>query len=135
MMECVNAIAEWINSEIDRRHWSLRDVAKFGGVSHTTIVDLANGNRKATARTCAALARAFEVSEIEVIQRAMLFGSMHDRRTVYEVNETDLMLTLWHALAPVDRERVRDLMERLAQMPEARIIGEAPAETPAKESP
>jgi transcriptional regulator with XRE-family HTH domain len=132
-MEFMNSITALINTEIDRRDWSLRQVAEKAHVSHTTIVELANGSRSPTLKTCRALASAFNLPVEEVIRMAGLLDPpggrpvRDSRRVVYEVNADEVLLQQYHALRPEDQDRVRDLIARLGQI-EPRIIGERPEE-------
>jgi transcriptional regulator with XRE-family HTH domain len=127
-MERMNSIAALINTEIDRRGWSLRQVADKANVSHTTIVDLANGSRAPTLKTCQALAIAFDLPVEEIVRMAGLFTLdrpvRDSRRIIYEINGDEVLLARYHALSAEDQERVRDLIMRLGQV-EPRIIGEA----------
>jgi transcriptional regulator with XRE-family HTH domain len=132
-MEYMNSIAALINTEIDRRGWSLRQVADKADVSHTTIVDLANGSRAPTLKTCQALALAFDIPVEEVVRMAGLLVPSKSRpvrdsrRVVYEIDGDQVLLQQYHALSAADQALVRDLIMRLGQV-EPRIIGEAPEE-------
>lgn len=130
----MNSIASLINVETERRGWSLRQVAEKARVSHTTIVELANGSRQATLKTCQALALAFNMPVEELVRMAELLPSrnrpVRERRIVYEVDGEALVLELWRALSPMDQAIVRELMERLAPANAPHIIGAPSDEAP-----
>ena len=62
-------LALWLNQEAVRKNLSLRDVAKLAGVSHTTVIEIANGERtNPEAKTVTGLARAFGTDPIEYLR-------------------------------------------------------------------
>ena len=61
----------WLNSEITKREWSVRQTARAANLSHTIISNLLSGD-KPTFNTCAALAEAFNVPPNYVFQLAGL---------------------------------------------------------------
>jgi transcriptional regulator with XRE-family HTH domain len=124
-------LATYLNSEMDRRGWSLRQIARRAAISHTTVVKMANGVGHPEVETCRALARALDVPVENILILAGILpaqkngASVRDRvRVVYEVNGDELVLQLWRALSPEDQRIVRDLMERLVPSNQVRIVGE-----------
>jgi transcriptional regulator with XRE-family HTH domain len=124
-------LATYLNAEMDRRGWSLRQMARRAVISHTTVVKMANGVGHPEVETCQALARALEVPVEDILRMAGILPSapppnqVRERvRVVYEVNGDDLVLRLWRALSPEDQRIVRDLMERLVPENQPRVIGD-----------
>lgn len=127
-------LAVWINNEAKQRGWSLRQVARRSGISHSTVSRLANAEIRATAETCRALALAFGISAEDLFRIADLLpgeeassNHIRQRRIVYQTDATERLLQLWAALTVEDQQRILDFMERLAPpLLEPRIIGDAP---------
>jgi transcriptional regulator with XRE-family HTH domain len=124
-------LADWLVSEANKRHWSLREVSREAKLSQTTVSKIANGERtKLKLETWQALAVAFNLPVEDVMRQAGFLTTPNGRpvrervRVVYEVNEDDLVLRLWRALSPDDQRIVRDLMERLVPENQARIVGD-----------
>lgn len=63
------AFTKWLNGEMSNRHWSIRETAQRAGISHTPVAYAATGELPSP-KTCKALARAFGVSELEVLALA-----------------------------------------------------------------
>jgi transcriptional regulator with XRE-family HTH domain len=120
-----SAFSGWLNGEVDRRGWSLRHAAERGGISHTAVIRVANGQQPPTYDVCMALARAFSIPPETVLRMGGLLPSAvrETRRIVYETNEDARLLALWRGLAAADQVRMLDLLERLQAPVEARIIG------------
>jgi transcriptional regulator with XRE-family HTH domain len=121
-------LATYLNAEMDRRGWSLRQIARRAAISHTTVVKMANGIGRPEVETCQALARALEIPVEDIFRLAGILPAAPSPnrgvRVVYEVNGDDLVLQLWRALSPEDQRIVRDLMERLVPENQTRIVGE-----------
>lgn len=62
---------QWLNNEISKRNWSMRQTAREAGLSHTVISNVLNGGQP-TFDTCAALAEAFNLPAIDVFKIAGL---------------------------------------------------------------
>jgi len=120
--------AQWINRQVDQRGWSLRHAAERGGISHTAIIRVANGQQPPTYDVCMALARAFGLTPESVLRMAKLLPSaVAERRIVYEANGIDRLVELWRGLSVEDQGRMLDLLERLQAPVEPRIVGEEAA--------
>ena len=63
-------LSDWISNELQRRGWSQREVARRGGISHSTVSDVLSGQRTPTADFCIAIANAFGTSRADVLTRA-----------------------------------------------------------------
>jgi transcriptional regulator with XRE-family HTH domain len=62
----------WLSNEINERGWSIREVSRRAGISHTTVAQILSGHRAASAAACIALARALRVPSEDVLRRAGL---------------------------------------------------------------
>ena len=65
-------LATWLNEQLQRRNWSIREAARQIGVSHTSISDLINGQMNASPEMCNRLARVFDVPAVDLFRRAGL---------------------------------------------------------------
>ena len=63
-------MTSWLASEIKRRGWSIRELARRAGVSHTTAADVLSKQRDPTADFCLGIARALNMPPEEVLRRA-----------------------------------------------------------------
>jgi len=109
----------WLSRALQGRGWSIRQLARMVGVSHTTVTNVANGRTPPSPELCRDLARVFSMAAEDVFRLADLLPA-RPRRVVYD-DEGTALLDLWRTLLPADQERVFDLARRLA---EPRIIGE-----------
>jgi transcriptional regulator with XRE-family HTH domain len=127
-MVCMSVnLATWLNSEVDKRGWTLRYAARRSGISHTTLIRLANGESHPTAKVCQGLAAAFGVSIEEIYRMAgLLPGVVTDHSLEYHVgnNLSERLARAFGRLDLHDQERLVDLAERLAGIVQARIIGD-----------
>ena len=65
------AFIAWLNEQMAKRGWSIRQTAKNAGISHS-IISLTLSGETPTYSTCAALASAFEFPPLEVFRLAGL---------------------------------------------------------------
>lgn len=125
----MEAFVSWLNTELDRRGWPRSEAARRGRVSESMWSKVISGYAKPGLDFCRGVSLAFEVPLEDVFRHAGILDpktqtrAVRSRtRVVYEVNEDQVVLDLYHRLDPEDQARVRDYMERLAQV-EPRIIG------------
>ena len=70
-MECMNSIlSEWLTIEIEQRGWSIREVARRAGLSHTAINNVLTGEVQPTLDTYRGIGRAFDIPLESVLRRA-----------------------------------------------------------------
>lgn len=62
---------EWLNNEIQKRGWSLRETARKANLS-PTLISLTLSGDPPTFNTCAALAKAFDLPPMDVFEKAGL---------------------------------------------------------------
>lgn len=60
----------WLSDELNSRGWSIRELARRAGISHTTVADVLSEQRKPTAEFCIAIAKALNVPEESTLRRA-----------------------------------------------------------------
>lgn len=72
MERMTTKLATWLNEQSKERRLSLREIAKRAGVSHTTIIRVANDKLKTrpSAEVCFGIARALEVPPQRVFREA-----------------------------------------------------------------
>ena len=56
----------WLNAEMKKRGWSLRQAARRVGVSYTAFADIADGQARPSADLCQRIALVFQISPEEV---------------------------------------------------------------------
>lgn len=102
METVVDDLATWLNERVSERGWSLRETARRVGVSHTTIINIANGQVRASPELCQGLARVFGVPPEEVFRRAGLLPPAPD--------ETPTIRELVHLFSQLPAEEQDDVI-------------------------
>jgi len=64
--------------ELNTRGWSMREMARRAGVSHTTIASIMSGRRKATADVCKGIAKALNVPTEDILRLVGLLPPLPD---------------------------------------------------------
>jgi len=64
--------------ELHSRSWSMRELARRAGVSHTTIASVLNGERKPTVVVCRGIARALSIPTEDVLRLAGFLPQLPD---------------------------------------------------------
>jgi len=126
------AFSEWLNNQLSDRGWSQSEAARRSGMSASAIQQVANGITKPGPRLCSGLARAFGLSTEEVYRLAGLLPrrvpASAERRPVYRINSSTpagRLLAAFEQLRSEDQELLVTVAERLAEVVEPRIIGDA----------
>jgi transcriptional regulator with XRE-family HTH domain len=89
-----NNLATWLNIETETRGWSLRELARRVGVSHTTIINIANQQRRPSADLCRRIALALHVPPEEVFRKAGLLPQLPKQdKATRELNDILPLLT------------------------------------------
>lgn len=63
----------WLSRERRDRGWSIREAARRGGISHTSLADTENGEIPSL-DTCKGIARAFGIRDVDVLRLAGLIS-------------------------------------------------------------
>jgi transcriptional regulator with XRE-family HTH domain len=92
---------EWLIDELKKRGWSMREAARHGPVSHTSIAQVINEERDPTLEFCMAMAEALDYSREYILRKAGILDPLPDK-------ESDPTLSKWleigHTLTPEQRE-------------------------------
>ena len=68
----METFTSWIEKELNKRNWKPADLARYSGLSRTSISNVLNGNRKAGVTFCNAIANALNIPPEEVMTKANL---------------------------------------------------------------
>ncbi len=74
----MDTLIEWLNEELSKRDWSLRELARRADISAGNLSQVMNYQRGAGPEFCRALARALRVPPEEVFRRAGLLPERPD---------------------------------------------------------
>lgn len=104
----VDDMATWLTEELRARGWSMREMARRVGVSHTAIVNIAHGRARPSAGLCREIARVLRVPPEHVFRLAgLLPPDPPESPSLVEANflfaqlcedEQDILLTMMRAL-------------------------------------
>lgn len=111
----------WVTAELNRRDWSQSELARRGGVTPAAINRVITGDRKPGIDVCRAIAKAFELSEMEVFERAGIAAPNYDRAEI----ETKQLLADFYSLPDEDRQLILDQMRALRRLREDQARYEA----------
>ena len=127
MVAVTDTLAVWLNEQTSHRGWTLRQVARKAGVSHTTVIKIANGvHSNPETKTVAGLAKAFGADPVEICRLAGILPpqrSVSDSRAEYTVSDEVRLVQLYRELPEDERGLVMELIERLTGRVVARIVG------------
>lgn len=99
---------DWLNQEMEKRSWSIRQTARAANLSHTVIAVALSGD-KPTFNTCAALAEAFKVSPNYVFQLA---GLIEEQKRDELSDEAEFLMS---QLSPYQRQLAVKFIRVLAE--------------------
>lgn len=119
-------LSEWILTEIDRRGWTLRELARRARLSSSVVASAANGTSNPGLRLCQGLARATQTPVEEIYRLAGILPAQRivtETRAAYQIDDETRLLQLYRELPEDDRGLVIDLVERLSGRVVARIVG------------
>ena len=110
----VDDLAMWLKVELSARAWSLREMARRVGVSHTAIANVANGRAQPSPNLCREIARVLQVPPEHVFRRAGLrppeplatppLAEANFLFAQLSAGEQETLLTMMRALADRRRE-------------------------------
>jgi transcriptional regulator with XRE-family HTH domain len=102
-------LASWLDEQLDTRGWSVREMARRAGVSHTAIASVLKRRGRPSAELCVAIADALGVSAIAVVQRAGILPPDPPETAAWRrLNE------MWGQLSDEDQERILEIVEAWA---------------------
>lgn len=99
---------EWVNSEMRKKNWSIRQTAKAAGIS-PALVSITLSGEKPTFNTCAGLADAFNVSPNFVFQLA---GLIEEQNKDELTEEAEFLMS---QLSPYQRQLAVKFIRVLAE--------------------
>ena len=77
----MSELTTWLSTELERRGWSIRELARRANISHTWIANVLSGQRPASWDFCAAIAQALLKQPEEVFRLASLLPNRPAQRT------------------------------------------------------
>jgi len=105
-----NDLASWLDDELAERGWSIREMARRAGVSHTAIASALNRKGRPSAELCVAIADVLGVSAIEVVQRAGILPSDPPETAAWR-----RLNAMWDRLSDEDQGRILEIAETWVQ--------------------
>jgi transcriptional regulator with XRE-family HTH domain len=99
---------EWVNNEMRKKNWSIRQTAKASGLS-PALVSITLSGEKPTFNTCAGLAEAFNVSPNYVFQLA---GLIEEQKRDELSDEAEFLMS---QLSPYQRQLAVKFIRVLAE--------------------
>jgi transcriptional regulator with XRE-family HTH domain len=99
--------SQWLQRELEQRGWRQSDLARNSGVDNGLVSRLINGERNPGVDTCRAIARAFGLSDIQVLEIAGL-ATDHERAKFSPVVEATAAML--NELSQNDQEEIRAMV-------------------------
>jgi transcriptional regulator with XRE-family HTH domain len=99
--------SQWLQREIEQRGWRQSDLARHSGIDSGLISRILNGERKPGIETCRAIARAFGLADIQVLDIAGL-ATNQDRAKFSPTIEAIAMML--NDLPESDQEEIRAMV-------------------------
>lgn len=92
----------WISEELERRHWSHRELARQSGLSNSLVSKTLSGKMNVSITFCYKIAKAFDVPPEKVLRLAGILptGPASDEDTLQELIE------LARNLSPEDQKEI-----------------------------
>jgi transcriptional regulator with XRE-family HTH domain len=118
-------LTTWLAAQIEERGWTIRELGRRAGVSHTAVARAVSGESTPNADTCIGLARALGAEPEWVLRLAGRLPPLPPE----VANEREL-ISLYRSLPPDRREAaldaIRGLAGRVQPLPSPREPGEVP---------
>ena len=96
-----NKLATWLNTLLQKREWTMRELARQSGMSHAAISVVLSGQRKPTWEFCAKVADALKMSKVELFRMAGLMESVPE-----DIADEEELIHLTRHLARHDRRNL-----------------------------
>mgnify|MGYP006307225799 CR=1 FL=1 len=94
---------EWLEKEIDKRGWTMSELARRCDVSHPAISRVVSGERGAGPELCRAIAHAFDMPEEKIFRIAGLLSQLPAPEEDFPFAE---VLALMQNLPPAERREI-----------------------------
>lgn len=117
----LNKFVEWVQTELDKRHWSQSDLARSAGLSRAVINKLLNGKTYPQPETLQAIARTFKLP----IETAYRIEGLLPEKTKAEKFEAEII----HKLKLIKDAQRRETALRLLDA----LIAEEETKKPSRE--
>lgn len=85
-------LVRWLAGELESRGWSIRELARRAGLSHTTVAQVLSEQRKPTWEFCRSIAEALSVPDETVLRLAGLLPTRPTKEQMAEVQKVAEML-------------------------------------------
>lgn len=108
MIDKMDIFPDWLNTEIKKRGWSLRELGRRAHLSATTISDVISTKAKPGYDFCIGVARAFQLPPEVVLRKAGLLPSI----TEDQAQDKEL-LDYFHGLPEDERKRILTIARAL----------------------
>jgi transcriptional regulator with XRE-family HTH domain len=105
----MNELPNWLNRELQKRGWSMRELGRRSGVSQAQISNVINGIARPSADFCIKVAKAFRLPPETVLRRAGILPAL---TTIKEERET--LLHYFDQLSSADQNRLLAIARTLA---------------------
>jgi transcriptional regulator with XRE-family HTH domain len=114
-------LVSWVNDEIAERGWSMRELARRGNISHSSVSLVLSGQRKATHEFCEAIATATGTPVTTVLRMAGLLPRYETRQ--------ELVDEILYYFDRMDSGKQRDLIAIAATFAQGQSGSTRPSET------
>lgn len=102
-------LGAWLVKEMDSRGWSVRELSRRAGTSHTTISQVIAGQRRPTYKFCIQIARALHVPDDDLLVLAGL-----KRQPLQPLEDEQEMIAILRALPAQMRQTIVTMLRALA---------------------
>lgn len=106
-MADITDFSTWLQTELDQRGWKQSDLAKRSGMDSGLLSRLLNGERKPGVDTCRAIAKAFNLKDIQVLAIA---GLATDSGLPKFNPVVEAAASMLNDLSPEDQEEIRAMI-------------------------
>lgn len=101
-------LSAWLNKKLEEYGWSIRELSRRGGISHSHAARIVNGEAIPSAEVCRKLAKAFNISETEMLKAAGYITEKPGETDNFTLREIwSYLKTMNHDQLKVVREFVR----------------------------
>jgi len=106
-MSTARDFSTWLEGELKARDWRQADLIKRSGINSGLLSQILSGQRRPGVETCRAIAKAFGLKDIQVLEIAGLATDSDDRKFSPIVQATAAML---NDLSEEDQEDIRAIV-------------------------
>jgi transcriptional regulator with XRE-family HTH domain len=99
--------SEWLQSELEQRGWKQSDLSKRSGINSGLLSRIINGERRPGVDTCTAIAKAFGMTDIQVLDIA---GLAHDSDHTKFNPIVEAAAAMLNDLSIEDQEEIRAMI-------------------------